>query len=108
MGKKQKRGKILDFKPVYPPGVVESIGIVSVNRKEALISEIDTAIWLWFLEHDALSIHLLIMTAHNCLHELEFTPLPPNEIDLPKLYTAYNFLRHSTGSSKRAWIMCPR
>ncbi len=98
MGKKQKknrRGKILKYKPVYPPQVVERIGLVSIDRKEAFIRLIDTAIWLWFLGQEPLTVHLIIMTNYSALHELGVTPLPPDEIDLAKGYTVYDFMRHS-------------
>jgi hypothetical protein len=96
MGKKQKRRRVLQGRPEYPREVVKEVGILQIHRKEALIRQIDTAIWLWFMEQEPLSIHLIAMAAFNCLKDLGFTPLPPEELPAIKLYTAYDFLRHSS------------
>jgi hypothetical protein len=100
-GKRKRRAK-LGPPAIYPPGVREAVGILSVTRCEALIRVIDTAIWLWALEKDPLSIHLLVKSSYQCLRDLgaKHGGGPTLHAALPELQfnLVYDFLRHSSGS----------
>lgn len=88
--------------PVYPPGVAEAVGILSVTRCEALIRVIDTAISLWIADKDPLSIHLLAKSSYQCLRDLgsKTGKGPILHAALPELQfnLVYDFLRHASGS----------
>lgn len=100
MAKNRKRIKPLKTKPVYAPGEAEALGILSVNRVEALARVLNTAIWLWVLEKDPLSIHLLVMSQYNCIQDLARHtvkgPFSAMFTDAAQRNLVYDFLRHST------------
>lgn len=102
MGKKHKRRKPLKSKPVYGPGVAESLGIVSITRIEALVRVLESAIWLWALEADPLPIHILVMSQFQCLEDIGKTkgklPLASTTTDPTQRNVVYDFLRHASGS----------
>ncbi len=104
MGKgKRNRRRKLGPKPVYPPGVAESLGILSVTRYEALIRLIDTAISLWISDKDPLSVHLLVKSCYQCLRDLGSKngkgPIAHLAVgDDLKFNLVYDWLRHSSGS----------
>jgi hypothetical protein len=69
MGKKRKRRQI------GPPGpqhfAARAAGkVIVVGRGAAIAELLDTAIWLWFLERDPLSTHVLAVAAYQCLESL--------------------------------------
>ena len=64
---------------------------------------LDTAIWLWALDKDPLSIQLLVMSQYNCLLDLAPVvkgPFTAMCFDLPRLNVVYDFLRHADTDSK--------
>jgi hypothetical protein len=101
MGKKHKRRK------VGPPGPEHfkaraSGKVIVVGRGAAIAELLDTAIWLWFLERDPLSIHVLAVAAYNCLEALGKDsgkgPVIKSKIGAEKFDTAYDFLRHASSN----------
>lgn len=100
MPKKRKRIKPLKYRPTYPPGKAEALGLVSVTRVEAVSRILDTAIWLWILEKDPLAIHLLVMSQYNCIQDLAKDtgkgPFSASYIEASQLNLVYDFLRHSS------------
>jgi hypothetical protein len=99
MGKKNKRVTPLKSRPVYEPGVAESLGIVSVTRIEALVRVLDTAIWMWAVEKDPLAIHVLVMSQYQCLQDLGkkngVTALAATLTEPTQRTLVYDFLRHA-------------
>ncbi len=101
MGKKRKRSQPAKSKPIYPSGVAESHGVLSFDRIEAMSRIVDTAIWLWMLEKDPLSIHVLIMSQFTCLQGLaaqntDKAPFAATYVEPKQLVLVYDFLRHSS------------
>jgi hypothetical protein len=98
--KRQKRRKV-GAKPVYPPGFAEAMGILSVTRCEALMRVIDTAIWLWVLERDPLSIHLLVKSSYQCLRDLgaKTGKGPISHTVVGDFNLVYDWLRHASDST---------
>src|ERR1700730_13308714 len=54
-----------ELKPM-PKGVET----VSVTKRSAAITQLETAIWLWFNEIDPISVHTLAVAAHDCFGAL--------------------------------------
>jgi hypothetical protein len=74
--------------------------VLTVDRREALIREIDTAIQLWFLRRDPLSILLIVMAAHKCLCDLGkkrgIGPVARTFVQDQMFTLAYDYLRHAS------------
>jgi hypothetical protein len=66
------------LKPL-PKGRIEEL---LVTKQSAAISQLNTAIWLWFNDGDPVSIHALAVASHECLNGL---------------------LRHATGKESDLW-----
>jgi len=101
VGKKHKR------RVVGPPGPEQSAAratgkVIVVPRPHAVARLIDTAIWLWFLEKDPLSIHLLILAGYQCLEDLGKKsgkgPRLKSHVGAQLFTTAYDFLRHASSN----------
>jgi hypothetical protein len=74
-------------------------GVVQfLDRKGILISIMDTAVWLWFHQPDAVSIHILACVAHYSLHLIgEDNGTGPNlnkHVRKEVLYHAYDAFRY--------------
>lgn len=105
MGKQSKRIKPLKTKPVYEPGVAESVGIISFTRVQALMRVLDTAIWLWILEKDPAAIHILVMSQYQCLEDIckkrNVTGLFASKVtDYRQRNLVYDFLRHASNNTE--------
>jgi hypothetical protein len=102
VGKKRKRR--VPLKTVSPEALAARASgeLPSFPRGTALARVLDTAIWLWFLDKDPLSVHLLIMAAHNCLEGLGKKPgKGPRRKDragADKFEAAFDFLRHASSN----------
>jgi hypothetical protein len=74
--------------------------VITVTRRDALVRELDTAVSMWFLERDPLSIHLIVMAAHQCLTDLGKdigkAPLAREHVGDVHFGTAYDWLRHAS------------
>ena len=55
-----------ELKPL-PKGRVEE---VIVTKQSVAASQLESAIWLWFQEGDPISVHTLVVAAHDCFHAL--------------------------------------
>jgi hypothetical protein len=73
--------------------------VLTVTRRDALVRELDTAIWLWFFEKDPLSIHLIVGAAYTCLCDLGKddgkAPVAKTWVGATRFTTAYDWLRHA-------------
>jgi hypothetical protein len=97
-------GKKLDRKrrkTVSPESIAaRKAGLVmTLTRRDALVRQLDTAIRMWFLEQDPVSINLLVMPAYQVLSDLG------NKSEKgPKIHkivgknfgTGYDWLRHAS------------
>ena len=101
MGKKRKRRQI------GPPGpqhfAARAAGkVIVVGRGAAIAELLDTAIWLWFLERDPLSTHVLAVAAYQCLESLGKAsgkgPIIKSKLGAETFNTAYDFLRHASSN----------
>jgi hypothetical protein len=107
MGKKNKRIKPLESRPVYATGVAERLGIVSVTRLQATVRVLEAAIQTWVMEVDPLAIHLLVMSQYVILEALSDTkkkgsgPISKSLTEPAQLMRVYNFLRHSNGKTSQ-------
>jgi hypothetical protein len=74
--------------------------LLTVTRKEILVGLLDTAIWLWFMERDHISIHTLASAAHRTLRDLgrtiEKTPTLNQIYSDDELRQAYNIFKHAS------------
>ena len=71
MGKKSERRRQTDIGPETLAALKAGL-VVSVDRRNALIGQIETAIGLWLQGGDALTIHLIVMAVHQCLRDLGY------------------------------------
>ena len=110
MSKKNKRRKL------GPPGpehfAARATGkFITVWRHEAIARVMDTAIWLWFLEKDPLSIHLLGSAVYKCLDDLgkKSGKGPKLKIGVAEedFTTAYDFLRHASSNPNSGLDFAP-
>jgi len=72
--------------------------VVTLTRCDALVRQLDAAIRMWFLAHDPVPIHLLLMPAYDVLCDL--SKKSGNAPDMEKICpqnfrTAYDWLRHA-------------
>jgi hypothetical protein len=73
--------------------------VMPVTRQQAIMRELDTAIWLWFIKHDPLSVHLIVMAAHKCLRDIggkEKGPTAHLHVSKTLFTLAYDWLRHAS------------
>lgn len=81
---------------------------IRVSKIEAARHQLDTAIWLWFLDQDEISIHTLAAASHQVIHDLckakglgellyDSTTIFPNkrEFWLKRLRRPQNFFKHA-------------
>lgn len=74
--------------------------VMTLTRRDALVRQLDTAIRMWFLEQDPISIHLLLMPAYYVLSDLG--KKSGNGPDIHELVsksnfsTVYDWLRHGS------------
>lgn len=87
------------------PGSIESIAarksgqVITVTRSAAIIRQLDTAIWLWLLDGDPISAHLLIMAAYQCLLDIGKDAKGPEAyktIGYDKFFSFYEYLKHAS------------
>lgn len=73
--------------------------VLTVTRRDALVRQLDTAILLWFLERDPLSIHLIVGAAYTCLCDLGKktgkAPVAKELVGETRFTTVYDWLRHA-------------
>ena len=70
--------------------------VLTVKRRDALIRQLDTAIELSFTGRDVLSIHLIAMSAQQCLCDLGFNSTLKKEAGWTAFGLAYDWLRHAS------------
>ena len=74
--------------------------VITLKRRDALVRQLDTAIWLWFAQHDPISVHLIIMTVYQVLADLGKStgngPVARDRIGKLRFLTAYDWLRHAS------------
>lgn len=63
--------------------------LVTVSRRDVLVSELDTAIRLWFLKGDPVAVHVLVMAAYQCLRDL-------SGVKETMVAPAYDWFRHAS------------
>jgi hypothetical protein len=85
--------------------------VITLRRPDALIRELDTAIRMWFLEDDPVSIHLLVMPAYHVLCDLGRKA--GNAPDIHEFVgdnfdTGYDWLRHASSDPKDIIDFPPR
>jgi hypothetical protein len=96
-----------ELKPM-PHGQVEAL---TVNKRSVARSQLETAIQIWFLEGDPVSIHTLAVAAHDCFNALhKHTTSKPSYMEewlasKPKSFQkqarmAQNFLKHGYNELK--------
>lgn len=102
MGKKQKRAEKKKMTLREVEAMPRQFPVTTFSRLGALISLMDTAIWLWFSGKDPLSIHLLAMSCYRCLEILgeedNKGPIIEKYFDHTQFNLAYDFLRHCSSS----------
>ena len=94
MGRKVNRRR----KPKPGPENVAAL-ILTVKRRDALIRQLDTAIELSFTGRDMLSIHLIAMSAQQCLCDLGFDSTLKKEAGWTAFGLAYDWLRHASSDA---------
>jgi hypothetical protein len=52
-------------KPSLKPRPKPGLRVITVNKKSAATSQLETAILIWFSEGDPISIHALAAAAHD-------------------------------------------
>jgi hypothetical protein len=57
-------------KPSHKPQPKPSPTVAVANKSKAAIGQLDSAILLWFMERDPISILVLASNAHDCYHAL--------------------------------------
>ena len=69
----------------------------------------DSAVWLWFLQKDPLSIHVLILAAYQCLEDLgkKAGKGPHLKAAVEDFTLAYDFLRHASNNPNAGIIFTP-
>ena len=73
--------------------------VIKLTRCDALVRQLDSAIRMWFLDHDPVPIHLLLLPAYDVLHDLgkKSGNAPDIESIGPQNFRiAYDWLRHAS------------
>jgi hypothetical protein len=73
--------------------------VIKLTRCDALVRQLDSAIRMWFLDHDPVPIHLLLLPAYDVLHDLgkKSGNAPDIESIRPQDFRiAYDWLRHAS------------
>jgi hypothetical protein len=101
----RRMGKRLDRRRKKTPGPLSVAArkaglVITLKRRDALVRQLDTAIWLWFAQHDPVSVHLIIMPAYQVLADLGKKegkgPVVREWIGKLRFTTAYDWLRHAS------------
>jgi hypothetical protein len=92
--------------------------VFTVDRRGALIRQIDTAVHMWFFERDSLAIHVVAMAAHQCLCDLGSKdgngPEVRTQVGKEPFEYAYDWLRHASSDphdaidfapNKNSWVL---
>ena len=100
-GKKSKnRRKLATLRSPAGQAALAHGVIMFVPRKTIISRKIDTAIYLWFMEDDPVSIHVLACAAHHNLDEIatdEGKGLGPTMKNVwHDIYQMYDAFRHGT------------
>jgi len=73
--------------------------VIKLTRCDALVRQLDSAIRMWFLEHDPVPIHLLLLPTYDVLRDLgkKNGNAPDIESIRPQNFRiAYDWLRHAS------------
>lgn len=98
----------LQFLPNETIAALKEGLVVSIERRDALIAQIDTAIGHWLHGRDALTIHLIAMAAHQCLRDLGYPSKLEEIVGWDHFSMAYDWLRHAKADPNDAMIFNPR
>jgi hypothetical protein len=74
--------------------------VITLRRRDALVRQLDTAVMMWFLGFDPVSIHLLVMPAYHVLcdlgHKTGNRPDIHDFVGYSRFDTGYDWLRHAS------------
>jgi hypothetical protein len=108
MGKKLNRRRQKTELGSETIAALEAGLVVTVERREALIGQLTTAIGLWVEGRDALTIHLIAMAAHQCLCDLGYPSILKKEVGWVHFGMAYDWLRHANSDPNDGLVFSPR
>lgn len=100
MGKKLDRRRQKTVSPISQAAREAGL-VLSLTRRDALIHQLDTAIRMYFLEQDPISIHLLLMPAFQVLRDLaKGGEKAPELQSYGYSTTVYDWLRHASSDPR--------
>jgi hypothetical protein len=86
--------------------------VISLNRRDVIIRELDSAIWLWFFNRDPVAIHLLAMPAYTCLEDLGRRsgrgPRIKMHVAERRFGLFYDYCRHASSDPNDLFDFAPR
>jgi hypothetical protein len=85
--------------------------VITVGRRQAIMSELDTAIFMWLSKLDPLSTHLVVMAAHECLCNIggeSKGPTARQHVGKNTVNLAYDWLRHASRDPNDIFDFPPR
>lgn len=85
--------------------------VITVDQRQAIMSELDTAIFMWLSKLDPLSTHLVVMAAHECLCNLggeSNGPTSTKHAGKDTVALAYDWLRHASSDPHDIFDFPPR
>jgi hypothetical protein len=107
MSKKLNRRRKSELGPETLAAIKEG-RVVTLERRDALIGQLTTAIGLWLDGRDAPTIHLIAMAAHQCLCDLGYPSILKKAVGWSHFGMAYDWLRHAKSDPNDALVFSPR